>query len=261
MLLWWGIIILGFILTIFSFVQYAKSIHIWLLLFTSLFWVVNRLLHGVKSSAGETERDGVIWLFPLALGWIMILGEELMNNRHLIVMILWVLVVNIIVTVNRPEFVPDTKLAYCEPPGLMAILKSLLKYQLNVCAEDSSSSEWTQGRFRSYRYSISYLMYSCGYAGVAGVVFISQDFLVRLDAVKAANIAGWVVGSTIPLFVAIVAATCAGISLAFSASEARIGWKIQPAERQILTFVYFLSTLFLIIFIVIFIVLPWLHKM
>ena len=73
------------------------------------YWMINRLLHGVGGTAGETERDGVIWLLPLATGWIPCIAILVLriHIQQAGAVFIWSLIPTALIMFFRPEINHD----------------------------------------------------------------------------------------------------------------------------------------------------------
>lgn len=153
--------LMGIVLTVVAFIispTTAKVSIFWMILSMGLFWAVDRILHTLGGIPGETERDGVIWLIPIALGWIplMMLGFEFISGKYRLISAVstYCIISYFLVTLSRPEL-KGLNPCYQEKSGVSAIKDffGLRTYQMNVYGSTPTQSNQRSLRAPSYSYA------------------------------------------------------------------------------------------------------------
>jgi hypothetical protein len=234
----------------------------WVVASMSGFWVLNRFLHGISGTPGETERDGVIWLIPLATAFIPCIALIRMRTplAQAGALMAWSVLPTALIMVLRPEINHDTFDArHLEPVGFLSSVRSLFKYRLRVAARKTGGSTGPQPMNAPRpRFSVSCMIYYAGFAITGGALIAVRPLLDQMTPEQAQRVFPvWmtVVGAGI---FALIAAFVAGLALTYR--EDRLGWRIQEGERQILAGVYFISTVNVIVTLILAVVLPLLLK-
>ena len=235
----------------------------WVIISMSGYWVINRLLHGVGGTAGETERDGVIWLLPLATGWIPCIAILLFKIHiyQAVAVFIWSFIPTALIMFIRPEINHDAfKPKHLERSGLSSSLRSLFKYRIDVCEpRDDSSSQSIPTIATEPRFSVSCFIYYMGFSITGSLIIIVRPILDSMAPSQVTKVSTtWLTLVGAGIF-ALLAAFVAGLALTYG--EKQIGWKIQEKERQILAILYFLSTVNIIAVLMLSFVLPILKKM
>lgn len=216
----------------------------WLVLSMSFFWVQDRLLHSIKGAAGETERDGIVWLLPLALGIIPATIFLIANSieTRVTAIIAWGILPTLLVQLVRPELPQSSVPMFLEQQGLFGGLKSLFKYRLAV--HNSPTNDMTK-RKRPRRLSLSAMIFYIGFIATSATLIVLQHFLnvinsnTREDLGALYGLLGGYLGAAVGFgaaFVRLMEAT-------MNVSESRAGWPIQDEERQVLAALFFTSTM------------------
>jgi len=253
----------------------AWGILVWLVLSMSMYWVLDRVLHSSKPAAGETERDGMIWLVPLAFALVpasVFLMTGSVEERAG-TLVLWSFAAAFLVQFRRPEVAesppgeckdhdcPNSKPCpeqrdlegrilcgwkprYLERQGFVAGLSSLFRTKLQIDRPPWAGS--AHGKQRG-RMSASTALYYVIFGVVAGGL-VAVDGPVRdLDV---SNLEG----ERLVAWASLLAAYAAGV-LAFGGAFAALlnatysmpasptGWVIQDDERQVLAILYGTATL------------------
>jgi hypothetical protein len=223
-----------------DFPKIARIAIIWMSISMGLFWVVDRILHAVADAAGETERDGVIWLVPIALGWIPICLGWIFSFKYLFLsIIVYCIASYVLVTTCRPEIHLD-RLNEIEigENGLKSWknLFHLFRYRMDVVAKTNNNLTTTQpGKFRFF--SMSYLFYTACFGGVALITSTNIKYMDQAINVILAGTGG---------LVTIIFAT----AFASKASKkAEIPWPIQQRESFILSVLFIITVIYLIAFL------------
>jgi len=218
----------------------------WLLLSMSGYWVVNRLLHAQRGAAGETERDGVMWAVPLALGLLPATVFLLSGSVYArtFTLIAWSLVPVVVVQLVRPEIPQDSQPRYLEGQGLLAGLRTLLKSRLIVAVSESDSAQ-VGGKARM-RLSASTGIYYLVFGFTAGGMLALNHAIAELDgdSLEGQRLAFW--GSLLGVYAVGVAAFLAAfmrlVAATYDTPAEKAGWRLQEEERQILALLWALST-------------------
>jgi hypothetical protein len=233
----------------------------WLVTSMSGFWIVNRLLHGISGTAGETERDGVVWLLPLATGFLPCLALLTLKTPiyQAYAVIAWSLVPTVLILTLRPEIDHEVfELKHLERAGLFPAMRSLFKYRMGVCELKPGVPFTSARRAAAPRLTVSCLIYYIGFAITGATLIAVTPILERMTPDQAKGVFPvWVTVTGAGIF-ALLAAFVAGLAITYR--EGKIGWKIQEKERQILAIVYFLSTANVAVTLVVAVVLPLLVK-
>lgn len=234
----------------------------WVVTSMSAYWVLNRILHGISGTPGETERDGVIWLAPLATGLIpcIALIELKSPLAQAASLMAWSLLPTAMIMILRPEIDHERfEPKYLEPRGFRSSVRSLFKYRLRVVAQKPTVPSRTRSTNKSRpRFSVSCLIYYTGFALTGAALIVVTPILDRMTPEHAQRVFPvWmtVVGGGI---FALVAAFVAGLALTYK--EGKLGWRIQEGERQILAILYFMSTANVALALLVAIVLPLLLR-
>jgi hypothetical protein len=245
------LIVTGLIFTVASwfyfppdFPKIAIIAIIWVSISMGLFWVVDRILHAVADAAGETERDGVIWLVPIALGWIPICLGWIFSFKYLFLsIIVYCIASYVLVTIYRPEIHPD-RLNEIEigENGLKSWknLFHLFRYKMDVVTKTSKNQATTQpGKFRFF--SISYLFYTACFGGLALITSTKEGSNIKYMGEAITVIVGGT-GVLIPIIFATAFASKAS-------KKAEIPWPIQQRESFILSVLFIITVIYLIAFL------------
>jgi hypothetical protein len=151
---------IGIFLTVFAFIvspTTAKNSMYWMILSMGLFWAIDRILHALGGIPGETERDGVIWLIPIALGWIplIMIGFEFIPGKYRLLSAVstYCVASYFFVTLSRTEL-KELKPCYEEKSGVDAIknIFGLLTYEMTVYDPNTQSNQRSM-RAPSYSYA------------------------------------------------------------------------------------------------------------
>ena len=108
----------------------------WVVTSMSGFLVLNRLLHGISGTPGETERDGVIWLVPLATGFLPgIALIELTTPLALAqALMAWSVLPTALIMTLPPEINHDVfEVKYLEPVGFLVGRAKPLQIPAQCC--------------------------------------------------------------------------------------------------------------------------------
>jgi hypothetical protein len=204
-----------------NFPETAKLPIIWLTLSMGVFWAIDRILHALGGIAGETERDGVIWLIPISLGWmipiIFFLTESILNKYCLFTSIfIYCFISYTILTFARPEIPKELTPCYCESKGLDSIryFFCLLKYKMIVI--DSSESTEKYNQLSGIRApSFSYLFYALcfGFAALSVSMRIDQKYLLGFASL-------------------LFAGTFFIMNMTWKAKEDELLWRIQDKHKE-----------------------------
>jgi hypothetical protein len=218
-----------------SFPVIAKIPIIWMILSMGLFWAIDRILHALGGIAGETERDGVIWLIPIAWGWIPIvwrwileifLTNKLSSSEYLFSsIVIYCSISYTVVTVCRPE-ISDIYEPYLKEIGLYSWKNpfQLFKYKMDV-AKGIKFGPVMKIKFRFF--SLSYLFYT--------ICFGLTAFVTSTKAIST------VPAYPIALGAAVLVGTMTLISQVFKAKEEDVLWRMQAKEGYILSLLFGLS--------------------
>ncbi len=220
----------------------ARITIIWMSISMGLYWAVDRILHAVAGAAGETERDGIIWLVPIALGWIPVALGWIISFQYLFLSIfVYCFVSYTLVTICRPEIHPARHPVVGEN-GLNSWrnLFRLLQYKMDVVEHNLSSTLTIQpGKFRFF--SMSYFFYTACFGGVALIASTREGSNIKY------------MGEAISM---IVTGTAALITIVFATAftsqiskEEEIPWPIQKLEAFVLSFLFIVVVIYLIAFL------------
>jgi hypothetical protein len=191
--------------------------------------------------AGETKRDGMLWLVPLAFGVFLEVVFFFVDNTNALAaaILLWSLLPIAVVQTIRPEIPERVKLSYEESSAVGGILRSLLKYDLRVAVgsdRTSSSGAVKNGR----RLSASTFIYYGAFVAEAVALLYAGGLVESLNAVEAA-------ASLLSAYSTLVVMAAIGfgalLAATYNVSAERSGWRIQEGEQQILAMVYAAATL------------------
>ena len=234
----------------------------WVVTSMSAFWALNRILHGVRGTPGETERDGVIWLVPLAAGLLPSLALTWFQSpfAQAISLLLGSLLATGLIMFLRPEIDHEVfEPKYLERVGVLSSIGSLFKYRLNVAVRKFDVVDGLRSASQpKSRFSTSCLVYYTGFALTGSVLIAVTPILDRMTPEQVQKISpGWITVVGAGIF-ALFAAFVAGLSLTYK--EDRIGWRIYEGERQILAILYFVSTCNVVLALLFAIALPLLRR-
>lgn len=218
----------------------------WLLLSMSAYWFVNRVLHGIMHVAGETERDGVIWMLPLGLGLIPVATFHVLNDLTLRswVVLGWGLLMAGIIHVFRPEI--DGVPQYREAGGYSDTFRSLFKTRLSVMARSFLTSTSPSGRHRKPRLSASTFIIYLSFSLVAAGLLRANEILSKVGFLSADKIGQFLLAHCAATY-AFLAMFAGGVYFTYNVDKRKTGWPIQSGEQQILVFVYAFCTFNIIV--------------
>lgn len=232
----------------------------WVVASMSAFWLLNRILHGLNGTPGETERDGVIWLVPPATGIIACLGLIFQNDpiTQALLVLFWSLFPTTLIMILRPEIDNENfKGKHPTQAGFVCAIQSLFKYKLEVASRKPKTNELPQRP--KHRFSVSCLIYYIGFALTGSALIATAPTLESLTPSQTQKYFAVWTGAIGGGIFAILAAFVTGLALTYR--EDQIGWKIHEGEKQILAIVYFLSTVNVIVALILGILLPLIRRM
>lgn len=228
-------------------------------------WALNRILHGVFGVAGETERDGVVWLVPLALGFFLgiafLISGDIMIR--LVIILIWTVITTGVVQIIRPEISgwkpqPNNQWepTYREARGLWHPFLSLFKYRLDVDAAGCPDED-TQWKPRG---SLSTGIYYMAFALTAmGILYVASALKSSgLSGSANALVIGFLVGYVV-LIITFLGICAGGLYFTFKMPAKEEAWPIAAGERWVLAVVFFADTCSLIIASVFWLALPLLR--
>jgi hypothetical protein len=232
---------IGIALTFFAFIVSPTTSKVpifWMIISMGLFWAVDRIVHALGRAPNETERDGVIWLIPIALGWIplIILWFGFIPDKYRLISAVGAYCITsyIFVTLFRPES-KGLASVYQERSGMDAVknIFGLFKYRLNVY--DSSSTQIKSSGPRAPSYS--YAFYNICFGLTA--FFVSTKEILNDNGYMLAFVGILFAGMT---FV---------IDKTLNTEKAKLKWDMPENARIILCGLFGISTLNIVLMVII----------
>jgi hypothetical protein len=227
-----------------DFPERAKIAIIWMSISMGLFWTIDRILHALADAAGETERDGIIWLVPIAFGWIPVSLGWIISFKYLFCSIfLYCFVSYIVVTICRPE-IPQDRLPAIGQNGFSSWKNGfrLFQYKMKVDEPRNNNINVQNTQANKFRFfSISYLFYTACFGSAALITSVRE-----VSDIKYMNEAITIIVGGTAVLIPIVFSTAFAPQ---TSKEEEIPWRIQKLEPFVLSCLYIITSVYIIAFL------------
>jgi hypothetical protein len=232
-----------------DFPKMAVAPILWMIISMSFFWGLDRIIHAVGGIPGETERDGVLWLIPLSLGWIPVAIFELKPDLGKYYLFLSIIIYSVcsyfFITLSRPEInVEYFYKEYHEASGWNSFkdffgmirykMKVSTKKTFNLVSVITKEEPETKG-LRAL--SKSYGFFTFFFSLVA--FFTSTSQKIAFDSPPVVFFGAALGGGLWAL---------AGQTMAAKDQDTR--WEMSPEEKKILCTLYLLAAIDIVIFVI-----------